>query len=236
MKIYKYLIHCNDCNHDFTPWIPETDSIVCPVNSEHTVDVDNLEILQSRELGEVRDEHNKLEVIAESKPPGYVTTFTCIGDNGDIANGQDLYWDFSNTENDISCSVSGMKMKRIKSHFIDYVYIKEGALYFHDTLKGSYAILRIICPTGQYYYDHNKIPTLATEPVTVYNYVPKHFMAGSVPMGDELNTESCARDLTPPNYEMWIDVYVPDTDTSSFGWVSLELYRTRTCLLPGETV
>ena len=53
-------------------------------------------------------------------------------------------------------------------------------------------------------------------------------------MGDELNTESATENALPSNYELWVDVVVPDSDNDSYGYGELEIYRSRTCLLPGE--
>lgn len=237
MKLYLYKIPCTTCAAEYELWLPEDDEIVCPVNSAHTIDEDEVEILQTRSMGEVRDAYDKQEVIAESKPPGHVSVFTCIGDTATgIADGKDVFWDWSNSDDVISTSVPGMKLKRLKVSFVDPIYIKEGALYFYDVVKGSYARLRIVCPAGQYYLDRNGAPQLASLDVTVHDYVPKHFLAGSCPMGDEMNTESCARDTIPVNYQLWVDIFVPVADVTSYGWVSLEIYRTRTCLFPGESI
>lgn len=237
MQMLKLSFPCTICNKTFAVWLPEEENPVCPVNSVHTIDEDEIVILQRRATGEVRDEHGKMEILSESKPPGYVTVFTCAGDSStNLGDGKNLFWDWSNNDDVISTSVPGMKLKRIKISFIDPVYIKEGANYFTNALKGSYSNLRIVCPAGHYFLDANGTPQIAATDVTVNNYIPKLYFAGTCTMGDEQNTESCARDTIPPNYELWIDVYVPDADTSSYGWVSLEIYRTRTCLLPGESI
>ena len=237
MKLYKYSVPCITCGTSYELWIPENNEILCPVDSTHTIDEDNIIILQKRSMGELRDEHDKLEVISDSKPPNYFTVFTSVGDSAtEIGGGQNLFWDWSNTDNVETTSAPGMKLKRMKLSFLDEIYIKEGAIYFGETMKGSYSRLRVICPAGNYYLDHNGVPQVATSDVTIVDYIPKIFMFGTCPMGDEQNTESCSRDVLPKNYQLWLDVHVPTNDMVSYGHVSLELYRARTCLLPGEPV
>lgn len=237
MKLYKYSIPCSTCNTNYEMWVPENAEIVCPVDPIHTIDVDNIIILQKRSMGELRDDHDKLEVISDSKPPHYFTVFTSIGDSAtDIGNGQNLFWDWSNEDNIVATDAPGMKLKRMKLSFLDEIYIKEGAIYFADALKGSYSRLRVICPAGQYYLNHLGAPAFATEDVTIVDYIPKLFMFGSCPMGDEQNTESCSRDVLPKTFQLWLDIHAPTNDMVSYGHVSLELYRARTCLLPNEPV
>ncbi len=93
-----------------------------------------------------------------------------------------------------------------------------------------------MCPTGNFYIKQDGTPAMAMEPETISKYVHHHFFSGDCPMGDELNTEGCEDVPLPPNYEMWIEVVVPESDNSSYGYAELELYRDRTVLHPGETV
>jgi len=172
----------------------------------------------------------KTVVRAESRPLDTTTYFTMAGDTDtNIGDGKKLFWDFSNND-DITEAPEGYKKKRIEFKFLDSVYIKEGALYFHNAKKGSHVCVCIVCPTGQYYYKNDGTLALATEDTIISRYVNHHFFQGNCPMGDELNTESCSVEL-PNIYKFWIEVTVPDTDEDSNGYISIELYRKRTILL-----
>jgi len=176
------------------------------------------------------------EVIrAESRPPGSTTTFTMRGDDQAIGDGKVLMWDFSNTDDDIPAP-EGYRRKRIRLRFNDYVYIKDGCLYFFNALFGSYADMYVVCPAGQYYRDRQGNLVQATEDTPVVHYVIHHMFCGTCPMGDELNAEGCQIDPLPPNYELWVEITVPSSDSQSKGYGELELYRTRNILLPGEEV
>ena len=88
-----------------------------------------------------------------------------------------------------------------------------------------------MCPAGQYYVDNNKVPVQASVDTPIVHYVIRHPLQGTVPMGDELNTETCSDEL-PNNYKFWVEVTVPEADVISNGVISLELYRRRTTILP----
>lgn len=191
-------------------------------------------------------------VRSDSRPKNYITNFTMCGDATDgIGDGKIIKWDFSNSDDDISAP-SGYKRKRIELGFSEKVYIKEGTVYFFDTPKGAYLDMKLVCKTGGYYADPNgvipgsalgldadKTYTQATSDTPVVHYVNHHFIQGSVPMGDELNTEGASEEGLPPqqyNYVVWVEITTPDTDSTSNGYAELELYRPRTVLLPGESV
>ncbi|MHA1304499.1 MAG: hypothetical protein ACTSPI_12450, partial [Candidatus Heimdallarchaeaceae archaeon] len=131
---------------------------------------------------------------------------------------------------DIIQAPQGYKRKRIEFKFLDPIYIKEGAVYFHNSLKGSYLSLHVVCPAGAYYIDNNGAPHQATEDVIISTYVNYHFFQGTCAMGDELNTESCSVEI-PNYYKYWLEVTVPEVDAESNGYVSIELYRKRTRIL-----
>jgi hypothetical protein len=173
-------------------------------------------------------------VRTDSRPVGTITMFTCAGDDAAIGDGTPIFWDFSNSDDEVAAP-DGYKRKRIEVSFCDPIYLKEGTNYFFNTLKGSYIDFYMVCPSGQYYYDRSLTPTLASGgDVVVNHYLNHHFFAGDCPMGDELNTEACADTALPINYKIWIEVTVPSGDGSSYGWGSMELYRARNILLPGE--
>lgn len=169
-------------------------------------------------------------VRAESRPLGYTTSFTCIGDSDtDIGDGKELFWDFSN-DDDLISSDESIKTKRIEFKFLDDIYLKEGTIYFDNALKKSYIDICVLCPSGQYYLNNNGVPTLATEDTVIHQYLSHHFIYGSCHMGDELNTEACSSKI--PSYCNYrIDITVPVNDQSSIGHVSVELYRSRTVIL-----
>lgn len=171
-------------------------------------------------------------VRAESRPLDCTTMFTCSGDSSSqIGDGKVMKWDFSNDIDDLEMpsGFSG-KRKRIEISFLDGIYLKEGTIYYHDAPKGAYISLYIVCPSGQYYYDNDGNLQQATEDTIITCFVCNHQMIGTVAMGDELNTETCS-DKIPSTYKFWVEITVPSTDSSSHGYVSMELYRTRTIVL-----
>lgn len=177
-----------------------------------------------------KSKDGKTIIRAESRPLNTTTCFTGKGDSDtDIGKGSELRWDFSNSDGDISAP-SGYKRKRIEFKFLDEIYVKEGAVYFFDTQTGSYLDLYIVCPQGQYYYDNNGDLKQASEDTPIAHYVISHWMIGDCPMGDELNTEVCSKKI-PNNYKFWLEITVPDPDSTCKGHISLELYRKRTIVL-----
>jgi len=178
----------------------------------------------------------KPSIRSESRPDGTSSYFTTRGDSASgIGDGTRLEWDFSNADNDVSAP-SGFKKKQIEAQFADNIWVKEGTVYFYNTPKGATIDFFVVCPAGQYYYDRNGTPQLASEDVVLSHYVVAHPMQDSAPMGDELNTEAATIDAVPPTYKFRIEVTTPDTDTQSNGYAELEVYRERSVLLPGETV
>jgi hypothetical protein len=176
--------------------------------------------------------------MANSRPVGWQTMFTMAGDTASgIGDGKVIEWDFSNDDDLMASGVApdGYKGKSICINFLDSVYIKEGCLYFHDAVKNSYVNFDIVCPDGQYYYDRDNNPVQADGDVVVLRYVNQHHFYSSCPMGDELNTESASENAIPSNYHLCVNVFVPTTDSVSYGYGELEMYRERTILLPGES-
>lgn len=168
--------------------------------------------------------------IAVSRPRRYQTSFTTRCDdlvNSLVGKGKAIWWDFSNSDDEVTAP-SGYKRKRIELQWIDPVYLKEGTLYFHNALKGSYFDLYIVCPDGQYFLKNDGTPELATEDTPFAQYINHHFFQGDCSMGDELNTETATEDPLPTNYKVWVEITVPESDTSSNGYGELEVYRQRT--------
>jgi len=178
----------------------------------------------------------KEKVVSSSLPSKTVTCFTTCGDNitpgseeiGSMAHRME--WDFSNTDNVITAP-AGYKRKRIEVEFLDDIYIKEGTIYFHDAIKGSYVDLFVVCKAGKYYLKNDGSPALASVDTPVYHYVMAHPMVGSVPMGDELNTEQAMETAVTTDYKFYVEITVPDTDSVSHGVSEFECYRPRTMIL-----
>lgn len=195
-----------------------------------------IDIIRRTELKSTQlDSTGKWRVRADSRPLAesgapYETVFTMIGDDTDIANGTPIYWDFSNNA-DLVDAPTGYKRKRIEVRFLEPVYLKDGAMYFTDVLKGSYLDLFVVCPAGQYYLKNDGSPALATQDTPVRHFLMHHFFSGTVNMGDEQNAEGAAEDPVPTNYVIWLEVTVPAGDNSSFGWGELEMYREKTMIL-----
>jgi len=173
----------------------------------------------------------KLTMRAESRPLECTTCFCGQADSDSgIGDGKILGWDFSNEDDDITPSGVDYKRKRVEFTFLDSVWIKEGTIYYHNTLKNSYLDLYVVCPSGNYYYTNDGTLTLATEDTVTAHYMLHHPIQGTVAMGDELNTESCSNEI-PSYYKFWLEVTVPDTDEVSNGHLEIELYRCRTEIL-----
>lgn len=228
------LDHINCSHTDCDIWFKDQ------LSSEDSTSLDNIVAIHGGEPQEYTtpvDHQGKPLVVAVSRPVGFTTNFTMVGDGSEIGNGKEIYWDFSNDDDIIDSTAEvevGYKMKRVKVKFADSIYVKEGGIYFHNALKKSYIEFYIVCPAGNYYINRDKSYGYAYTDTKVVGYVRKHFFAGSCPMGDELNTEACTESPIPPNYELWVEISVPEEDNESFGYGSLEIYRERSILLPGE--
>jgi len=170
-------------------------------------------------------------IVSTSRPAICTTYFTCAGDditNGVIGEGQEFFYDFSNTDHDISVDVpTGMKRKQIDFQFLDSTWIKEGTIYFHNAKKGSYVDLFVVCPAGGYYRKNDGTIAQAAVETVVQHFVNKLYVQGDCPMGDELNTESASEEI--PNYFFYrMHITVPDSDTDSNGYINLVIFRERT--------
>jgi hypothetical protein len=191
-------------------------------------------------------------VRADTRPLGTNTYFTTCGDgSGGIGDGVEARWDFSNDDNityDPTIVPSGLKAKILDLQFNDPIYIKEGTVYFFDAPWESFLTMEIVVASGSYYpnpygsipaaalgLSGNKMYAQASDGDVVYTrYVNKHFMCGSCPMGDELNTEGCQIDPLPVGWKMRMTIFTLDTDDASKGFAEIEVYRARTCILPGD--
>jgi len=180
-------------------------------------------------------------VRSDSRPIDATTYFTSRGDTAStLGNGEIIQWDFSTADDEVTDSItttipSGFKRKRLKLSFSDDVRVKEGTLYWLNAPFGTFVDFWVVCPDGQYYYDRSGTPQQASGDTPIVHYVNHHMIMGDCPMGDEMNTEAANENPIPPNYELWVEVTIDENDTSCVGSGELELYRTRTHLLPGES-
>lgn len=236
MKLFKYEVPCIECSTDKIFWLEDGAPLVCPVDPAHTLVTDETVILKKVNDSPIFSQTDKMEVIAESRPPGHYTVFTSCGDGTGIGDGKDLQWNFANTDDEVTSEIPGYREKNIHVYFNEDIYIKEGAVYFQNAPFGCFVKMFVVCPAGGYYRDRNGAIQMAAVDTEVFCFVPKHFICGSCPQGDELNTEGCTRDPIPKGYYFKFEVYTPDTDNISTGHITLEIYRPRTILFPGESL
>ena len=180
-------------------------------------------------------------VRADSRKKGFETVFTGRGDSteGKYGEGSWFKWDFEAPASDprwISAP-SGYRAQRIEWRFIDWVLLKEGAVYIFNMPKGSYMNMFITIPAGEYYLSKTidkygnvtETPTMTTETTTISRWVNYISLEGTIEVGDELNTES-AMEKPAPNSAIWTsDIYVPETEgwQKAHGHWTLEIYRYR---------
>ena len=199
-------------------------------------------------------------VRADTRPLNTSTYFTCQGDTASgIGEGSELRWDFTPDSEyttisgpyTLSCGHEiddGYKAQVIDMQFLDPVYFKDGALYFFDAPWGAHCSMEIIVPSGSYYpNDHGSIPasalglsgsqmySYASTDTPFYRYVNRHFMYGSVPMGDELNAEGAMVDALPVGWFVRGVIATPTSDNVSKGFASFEMYRHRSVIKEGDT-
>ena len=172
---------------------------------------------------------------AESRPLDTTTYFTMQGDYGyagdsdfAIGGGTVLEWD-AGADQDFQAIDSNFKRKVITFTFGDSVWVKEGAIYFHNAAKGSYLDFYSFCPPGGYYLGNDGSVKQAADHTLIDHFVIHHKFQGTCQMGDELNTECCSDEIPYYIYhQLWITV--PISDEQSNGYVCLELYRARTVI------
>lgn len=195
---------------------------------------------------------------ADSRPVGTQTYFTMSGDSATgIGDGGELRWDFSNDDymydsNDVENGptvASGIKAKRLDIEFHEPIHTKDGAVYFFDAPWGSYCEMFITVPAGNYYPNPaGSIPAAAlglsgtdmyayaTKDVFYGSFIQKHYMYETCAMGDDLNSEGSQVDATPTGWYITGLIFTPESDNVSKGYASLEIYRKKSVLLPGESV
>lgn len=195
------------------------------------------------------DELGRWVVRADSRKAAWDTVFQGVGDDlatGKIGGGQEFRFDFDaplederwlTAETDPTIP-EGYLRQRIDWTFCDWVYIKEGTIYFFNAPKGSYLDFWIIAPPGGVFERkrlNSKLGIVKTkyqvpsdgDPVKAMHFVIKYPIEGNAPMGDELNTESAAEVPAYPGMIWRFEVTVPNVENIELihGHWSLELYR-----------
>jgi len=78
--------------------------------------------------------------------------------------------------------------------------------------------------------------SVATTDTLYQCYVNRHYMHGDCPMGDELNAEGAAINGLPVGWYLMGHIHAPATasGTGFKGYASIECYREKTIVLPGD--
>lgn len=178
-------------------------------------------------------------VRADSRKRGFETIFQGRGDeeDGNYGEGTWFRWDFAAPTSDSRwvSAPSGFKAQRIEWKFLDWVLVKEGTLYSFNMPKGSYVNMYVQIPVGEYYIKKTidsrgnvtETPAIAEQTTVINKWINSLSLEGSIPMGDELNTES-AMERPAPNSATWVaEFYVPEVSgwQEAHGHWTLELYR-----------
>lgn len=231
-----YGINCDEISGNYVTTIMLYDDITQQETDAIDVLVTNhIPIPLPEPVPFLKDADGKLWTKTESRPLSCTTVFTCSGDiigaTPSIGTGARMQWDASVDTFITDGCPSGYKKKSVEIQFCDSVWIKEGTIYYLSALKNSYIDLELICPNGGYYMYLGQVCQNTTgNDLVVDHYVCKHPCQGDVPMGDELNTETCSQEM--PNYlKVRMTITVPVADVLSYGYVEVELYRQRSVVL-----
>ncbi len=162
---------------------------------------------------------------------------------GEVGKGTPFTFDFSAPADDLRWdnehAPAGYKMQTIDWRFCDWVYIKEGTLFYYNAPKGSFMNFFVVAPPGTGYIEKfsQEDLTVAKRTLPTNNkwiafiqWLAHYNFEGSAPMGDELNTES-ASDNASPSFFMWrAQICVPDVTgyEQTHGHWALEMYRIST--------
>ena len=190
-------------------------------------------------------------VRADTRPLSTQTWFTMTGDTASgIGDGTSMVWDMDGDDDWYEDPINPDYMKKkIQLVFNDELYLKDGTIYFYNAPWGAYCEFYITIPAGSYYPNpFGAIPAAAlglpgddmyayaSSDVKYSNYVNKHRMYGSCPMGDELNAEGASVDGVPVGWYLEGHIHAPATasGTGFRGFASIECYRERSVVLPGD--
>jgi hypothetical protein len=209
---------------------------------------DGIDVIRRIETKTQRDQLGRWIVRSDSRRKNYDTVFIGCGDdiaNNKIGGGPEFRFDFSAPESDPRWipAPEGFKRQRIDWRFIDTTYIKEGVVYFFNAPKGSYLDFRFLIPNGYPFFKKHVNPindepywdqdlTFTTKDTVIGEWVIKHWVEGSCPMGDYLNTEAAHENPSPSFVTYRFEVTAPiSTEIEQFhGHFSVELYRGRTLI------
>lgn len=188
-------------------------------------------------------------VRADTRPLDTETFFTMAGDTASgIGDGTMMVWDLA-SDDDWVDQGNGYLRKKFELSFNNELYLKDGTIYFFDAPWDTWIDFYITVPSGNYYpnpygaipasalgLSGNKMYAQADGDVLYRCYVNKHHMYGDCPMGDELNTEGASVEGLPVGWKLTGHINVPTTESGSGfkGYASLESYRKRTVVLPGD--
>jgi hypothetical protein len=193
------------------------------------------------------DDLGRWVVRSDSRKNGWDTVFQGAGDDmqiGKIGAGTPFRFDFEadssdprwlTTEQDPTIP-AGFARQRVDWMFCDWIFIKEGTMYYYNIPKGSTVNMWIVAPPGGFFtrkrIDNQLNLTQTNYPsgdqeVKFLNWVINYPLEGTVPMGDELNTESASEKPAYPGILFRAEFTVPMTEgwEKAHGHWSLEIYR-----------
>ena len=246
--LYKYKVDCQTEGTWVTSW-RETTLTACPNNNTHTIISGSISIITKKlEEGPTMDDGRPV-VRADTRPLETETYFTMAGDTASgVGDGAAMRWDMDEDDDWVD-NGDGYKKKVFELAFNNKIYLKDGSIYFFNAPWGAYVEFYITVPAGQYYPNiYGSIPAsalglpgedmydYASVNVLYQCYVNKHYMYGDCPMGDELNAEGAAVNGLPTTWTLTGHIHAPATasGTGFKGFASVECYRERTVVLPGD--
>jgi hypothetical protein len=167
-----------------------------------------------------------------------------------IGDGTPMRWNMDEDGDwEDSLNYPGYKKKIFKLTFNHEIYLKDGSIYFFNAPWGAFVDFYIAVPAGGYFPNpYGSIPasalgqpgdgmwSYAATDVLYQCYVNRHFMFGDCPMGDELNAEGAAINGLPVGWYLMGHIHAPATasGTGFKGFASIECYREKTIVLPGD--
>lgn len=188
-------------------------------------------------------------VRADTRPLDTETYFTMAGDTASgVGDGAPMRWNMDEDDDWFDVG-DGYKKKIFKLTFNHEIYLKDGSIYFFNAPWGAYVDFYITVPAGGYYpNEYGSIPaaalgqpgdgmwSAAATDILYQCYVNRHYMNGDCPMGDELNAEGAAINGLPVGWYLMGHIHAPATasGTGFKGYASIECYREKTIVLPGD--
>ena len=158
--------------------------------------------------------------ISIDTPPAAGTVITADYEYAVIGGGAPLTWDPSSfIDSAITLNIS----------FCDPFHIKDGVIKYAGGALDSKVDMYVVCPAGQYYYDHNMNIRYAVSDVNLAHYVIGSICNGTADVGVYFNTES--RSSWIPSVYIVRAVVNKGSATAFSGSITLELNRQRTVIL-----